>query len=137
MKMLGQFRLKDLVNALYAQGELMVRISDVDGDNFVLDKSGKEPQCWGCRGPFQADDRRIASGIFALCGLDHTQHRGTVDWKIVRGVYKDDLDLFEIEYSLSEFGADLASDNFYDIVSDGDSRLTAFSESGVDDHITN
>lgn len=123
--MIDRHRLQELVNALYDQGELMVRIESVDGDQMVLDRSGARQPEMNIRGPFGDDDRRIAAGVFALCGLDPAAETGSVHWSVVARVFEDELDLFEIVYDLQEWaGSDGISDHLFDLRRAGDSRLS-------------
>ena len=135
--MIDRFRLEELVNALYDQGELMVRVAETAGDQFVLDKSGDVEPELNTRGGFEDRDRRIAAGIFALCGLDFRLDRGSIDWRVVARVYEDELDVFEVTYDLQEFaGSDGVSDHLYDLVRDGDDRLSELRELGPKEEAT-
>ena len=91
---------------------------------FVLDKSGDVEPSLNANEPFGDEDRLLASGIFALCGLDHDLDVGRVHWMVVARVYEDELDLFETHYDLQDdIGADAVSDMLHDLVVDGDMRL--------------
>ena len=134
--MVYKHRLLELVNALYDEGELMVRArrADDDDDCFVLDKSGTTPQQCNTRGRFDDDDRLLANGVFALCGIDPAADEGRVVWDVVRRVYEDELKLIETTYDLYEYaGADGVSDALYDLVVAGDPRLAALPELGPKD----
>lgn len=129
--MIDAHRLEELVNALYDQGELMVRVEKIDDDTFRLDKSGTVRPQLNTRGPFDDGDRLIASGFFALCGLDPVEDTGEVFWSAVARVCEDELDLFEVIYDLQDYaGADGISDHLYDLVRARDPRLSALPELG-------
>jgi len=119
---IDRFRLRELVNVLYDSGDLMVRITKVEGDDYTLDKSGMG-FVGGCNA-YEDDDRRLGRAIFALCGLDRHEDVGVVNWEVVRRVYQDDLDMIEVTYDLREYaGCDGVADSLHDLIETMDPRV--------------